>query len=230
MSKKFSIIVCDPPWNFSDTLSMSDVPRGAEANYSTMDNVDIEALPVKDYADPDGCLLALWVPGSLLTEGMCTMAAWGFQQKQTYIFVKSKKKPLDELEKLIKSIKDIPAEQNLKGFKKALFQVMDVFPIKNILGFGMGHLFRQTHELCLIGINKTQIYKKLENKSQRSVCFAENVGHSVKPEALQDSLELMFPSCQDRLELFARRERPGWTCLGNEIDGLDIRDALKKLV
>ena len=38
----------------------------------------------------------------------------------------------------------------------------------------------------------------------------------------------MFPT-QTKLELFARRHRPGWTCLGNELDGLDIRDALEQL-
>lgn len=29
------------------------------------------------------------------------------------------------------------------------------------------------------------------------------------------------------VELFARRQRSGWLCLGNEIDGLDIRDSLQ---
>lgn len=28
------------------------------------------------------------------------------------------------------------------------------------------------------------------------------------------------------LEIFARRHRPGWTCIGNELDGLDIRESL----
>jgi N6-adenosine-specific RNA methylase IME4 len=28
------------------------------------------------------------------------------------------------------------------------------------------------------------------------------------------------------LELFARRERPGWVTLGNEADGLDMKDSL----
>jgi N6-adenosine-specific RNA methylase IME4 len=233
MSKKFQIVVADPPFRFADRLEMSDVPRGAAANYATMSNADIAALPISELADPDGCLLALWVPSSLLAEGLHIMKAWQFEQKQTFIWCKNKKQPLNELEKLVKSIKDISAEQSIKSFKKALFQVMDGFPIKNILGFGLGHLFRQTHELCLIGINNTQIYKRLENKSQRSVCFAENAGHSTKPEALQDSLELMFGNCPGKLELFARRERPGWVCIGNECPatkGEDIRVSLSKLV
>ena len=60
-----------------------------------------------------------------------------------------------------------------------------------------------------------------------------NEKHSKKPEDLQESLELMFPSYTDRLELFARRERPGWTCVGNEsqneFNGLDIIESIEIL-
>ena len=94
----------------------------------------------------------------------------------------------------------------------------------------MGRLFRNCHEICLIGINNNGVYKKLKNKSQRTVSFAPNFKHSKKPEKLQDSLELMFPS-GNYLELFARRERNNWTCLGNQIgEKLDIRESIKKLL
>ena len=39
--------------------------------------------------------------------------------------------------------------------------------------------------------------------------------HSAKPEAFQDMVEAVSPG--PRLELFARRERPGWTVWGNEV-------------
>jgi N6-adenosine-specific RNA methylase IME4 len=101
--------------------------------------------------------------------------------------------------------------------------------ISSILSFGMGRLFRQTHEICLIGTSNNKIYTKLANKSQRSVSFAPNLRHSAKPKDLQDSLEIMFPKA-NKIELFARRERKDWICLGNEIlNGEDIRDSLKKL-
>ena len=32
-----------------------------------------------------------------------------------------------------------------------------------------------------------------------------------------------------RIELFARRRHEGWDCLGNEIDGKDIRDAIREV-
>lgn len=196
------VVVCDPPWNFSDRLAMSDVKRGAQSNYSTMSIKDLQDLPIQNFVDPNGCLLALWCPSSLLKDGMGIMESWGFQLKTTYVWVKNKKN----------LPKDLILDQSLS--------------------FGMGRTFRASHELALIGINSTKIYQHLENKSQRSVSFAPNLGHSIKPETLQDSLDLMFPKA-NKLELFARRERKGWLCLGNQCPttvGEDIIVSLANLM
>ena len=248
MSSKFSIIVCDPPWNFSDALSMSKVKRGAKANYDTMSMLEIEQLPIKNISDPDGALLALWVPSSLLPRGLRIMEAWGFNFKQTYIWNKTKNLPFKELSKLFfKEIKLQIKSGPVPGCKpwdhfdsgeiKNIFQeIISEFSLIETLGFGMGRLTRACHEICLIGINNNKIYKQLQNKSQRSVCFAPNLKHSAKPEALQDSLELMFPNALKKgkcLEIFGRRSRPGWMVLGNqsqETMGEDITTSLLRLV
>ena len=234
MSSKFRVIVADPPWSFGDSLKMSDVKRGALANYSTMTISDIQQLPVKDVCNPDGAVLCLWVPSSLLQEGLDTMTAWGFSHKQTYIWVKTKKQRLADFIKWIK--KSVLMHKQVAYDKYAYDRAINAIieSIANIdldieLAFGMGRLFRQTHEICLIGTNNNKLYKQLSNKSQRSVSFGENLKHSAKPEHLQDSLEFMFPTAQ-KLELFARRTRPGWTCLGNEVcNGEDILVSLSKL-
>lgn len=212
MNKKFQIVVADCPWAFSDKLEQSDVKRGAAANYNT---------------------LCLWVPSSLLQEGLDTMNAWGFKHKQTYIWVKNKKDPISLLRthavKFIKNALKFKSFSN-KDYLDGLNATFDLFNMNNLLAFGMGRLFRQTHEICLIGTNNNKIYKLLKNKSQRSVSFGENLKHSAKPEHLQDSLEIMFPGL-NYLELFARRNKTGWTCLGNEVcNGEDINDSIKKLL
>ena len=183
---KFQIIVADPPWGaFKDSLKMNDIKRGASDNYNTLTTKQISNLLIKDITDPNGALLALWIPSSLLQDGLDVMKLWGFNHKQTYVWVKIKKNIL------------LSSKPN------------------QLLSFGMGRLMRQTHELCLIGINNKNIYKLLKNKSQRSVCFAQNTKHSTKPEDLQDSLDEMFPDCS-KIELFSRRQRPNWICIGNE--------------
>jgi N6-adenosine-specific RNA methylase IME4 len=213
--QKFKVIVADPPWSFKDTLKMSDVKRSAEANYQIMSLHNIKTLPIHELIDSEGAILALWVPSSLLKEGLETMEAWGFQQKQTYIWVKTKKHPFKDF---------LKSKDKLTDLMKVPLSI-----INGLLAFGMGRLFRQTHEICLVGTSNNKIYQQLQNKSQRSVSLAPNLKHSAKPEALQDSLEMMFPNA-NKLELFARRQRPNWTCLGNEVcQGEDIRDSLIKL-
>ena len=51
--------------------------------------------------------------------------------------------------------------------------------------------------------------------------------HSEKPEEAFALIESVSPG--PRLELFARRARPGWTTIGNEADGMDVKDSLNLL-
>ncbi len=97
----------------------------------------------------------------------------------------------------------------------------------------MGHYFRQTHEVVLVGV-RGKMASKIQNKSQRSVFLGPIGKHSEKPEALQDMLDIMFPDKKMlRAEFFARRNRPGWVCRGNEVPGdhfgEDIRDSIEEL-
>lgn len=233
MSKKFDVIVADCPWPFKDSLKMSDVKRGAKANYSTMTMPQIQAMAVQSVCNPAGAVLCLWVPGSLLQEGLDTMKAWGFKHKQTYVWVKTKKKLFTDFIKWMKKsvLRHPQIVYDKFAYNRAINAIIGSMPNIDLideLSFGMGRLFRQTHEICLIG-TFGKVYSKLDNKSQRSVSFAENLKHSAKPECLQDSLEVMFPKAQ-KLELFARRIRPGWTCLGNEVcNGEDINISISKL-
>jgi N6-adenosine-specific RNA methylase IME4 len=48
--------------------------------------------------------------------------------------------------------------------------------------------------------------------------------HSEKPHEFQTMVEVVCPG--PRLELFARRARPGWVTIGNEADGMDVKDSL----
>lgn len=209
MNKKFTCLCIDPPYSFFDKLQQSDVARGAAANYATMTNSEIKALPIKDLISPEGAILALWVPSSLLDFGLELMKEYGFNFKQTWVWVKIKNDPFLKLRKQ----KEID---------------WDKINWDDFLSFGMGRLGRNVHEVVLVG-TCGKIYRKLKNKSQRTVFFATNTKHSKKPEQLQDKLDLMFPK-EKKIELFARRIRPGWTCLGNSIDEKDIYDALAELM
>jgi len=87
--------------------------------------------------------------------------------------------------------------------------------------FGMGRTLRAEHEICLIATRGRPLVK---NHSTRS-SFVTEVdfeglsdkyrGHSVKPEQFYDIVETLFDG--PFVELFARRQRPGWTCIGDEL-------------
>lgn len=232
---KFDLIVADPCWSFDDELKISDVKRGASSQYSVLNIEEIKKLEVDKIA-ADNAVLALWVPSSLLQEGLDTMKAWGFRQTQTHIWVKIKNKPFSEVIKKLKknynknSLLPVNRLAIVKYVILSLVDILKSFNFDSMLAFGMGRLFRQTHEICLLGV-KGKVYDVLKNKSQRSVHFDINRKHSAKPEILQDRLELMYPNAV-KLEMFSRRSRPGWTCVGLECPDTkdeDIRDSLKRL-
>lgn len=78
--------------------------------------------------------------------------------------------------------------------------------------FGMGRTVRNEHEVCLIAQSGKP---KTLDKSIRSVFEAPVGRHSEKPEKFYHIVEQLRegPYC----ELFARRVRVGWTCLGNQV-------------
>lgn len=82
------------------------------------------------------------------------------------------------------------------------------------LSFGMGHYTRNCHETCIIA---TRGKVKVRSKSVRSV-FEAPVGrtHSKKPDRFYEIVEELSEG--PYLELFARRRRAGWTCLGDELE------------
>lgn len=222
---KFDLVVADPCWTFSDQLTMDKTPRGAAANYALMSNDDIKNLEVHKIAETNSAL-ALWVPGSLLQAGLDVMVNWGFRHVQTWIWVKTKKCPLGSVKKAVRS-------KSKKGLvaSKDVCEILDKADLNETLAFGMGHLFRQCHELVLVGV-RGKPYKLRKNKSQRSISLRPATKHSVKPEDLQDRLEKMFPDAKKKLEMFARRERQNWICVGNEMfltQNEEISKSLEKI-
>lgn len=86
--------------------------------------------------------------------------------------------------------------------------------------FGMGRSVRASHEAAIIA---TRGRPKRISASERSVFEAPvptgpdgKYIHSAKPEAFYDLIERLAPG--PFVELFARRQRPGWACFG---DGME---------
>lgn len=74
----YRLLLADPPWRFT-AYSDKGLKKSPERHYATMNAADIAALPVRDLADPKGCLLILWTTGPHGEIAMDTMRAWGFR-------------------------------------------------------------------------------------------------------------------------------------------------------
>lgn len=84
------------------------------------------------------------------------------------------------------------------------------------MGTGQGGLYCPTSEFLLLGRKGRMPVGKTRKDSTWWQVNREWKAHSKKPEFFQDLIEEQsdFP----RLELFARRQRPGWDVWGNEVE------------
>jgi len=90
-------------------------------------------------------------------------------------------------------------------------------------GLGQGGLFCPTTEFLLLGRKGRMPQGKRRLDSTWWQVKRPHNSHSTKPEFFQDTIETV--SDGPRLELFARRARPGWTVWGNEVEANARPDA-----
>lgn len=76
--------------------------------------------------------------------------------------------------------------------------------------FGLGHIFRQSHETCLVAV-RGKVRPSVRN--ERSTFEAKVGVHSEKPREFYRLVERLYPDAH-RYEVFARRPRVGWAQSG----------------
>jgi N6-adenosine-specific RNA methylase IME4 len=83
---------------------------------------------------------------------------------------------------------------------------------------GLGYYCRQQHELLLVAARGEAPVPEPGNR-QSSLINAPRGRHSEKPAGVYSMLEAMYPAftADDRIELFARQARDGWSNWGNEL-------------
>ncbi len=80
---------------------------------------------------------------------------------------------------------------------------------------GTGYWFRNQHELLLVGVRGERLPAPAMGTQFTSVLESAVGEHSAKPHAVYEVIEAYFPTLP-KIELNARRGRPGWKCWGNE--------------
>lgn len=170
----------------------------AKAHYKGSTVEQISAVPVGQWARPDSILL-LWATLPKLDEAIDVMRNWGFSLVTALPWTKT-----------------TPTSEDIKR--------------------GIGFWFYSTTELLLVcrkGKAKAPKQKAatkplgiLTGEKSNAVFYAPLGPHSRKPLSLTEWIESTLPG--PYLELYARVDRPGWTCYGNEIGWwLDERGATR---
>lgn len=212
--KRYRVLAADPSWPFDDRLTMSETKRGAESNYAVLTIAEIAALRVERLMEKDA-VLVLWRPSSLAEEGARVSRAWGFRPVGEWVWSK-RPAPPTEAEVLAILQREMEKRGRLEDAAKAVAARIGK------LHFGMGRVTRAAKEVATIAV-RGSMSKHLVDRAVRDVVEAPALRHSVKTELVQDALERMYPE-GNRLELFARRKREGWTCVGNQVPGMEGRD------
>ncbi|MEM1038011.1 MAG: MT-A70 family methyltransferase [Pseudomonadota bacterium] len=88
--QRFSTIMADPPWRFTNRTGKMAPEHKRLARYETLKLSDICELPVAEHIQ-ETAHLYLWVPNALLPEGLEVMRSWGFNYKSNIIWHKVRK-------------------------------------------------------------------------------------------------------------------------------------------
>lgn len=84
---RYSTILADPPWRFSNRTGKVAPEHGRLHRYQTMGRDEVAGLPIADLAaDQSHCYL--WVQNALIADGLHVLAAWGFTYKSMLVWHK----------------------------------------------------------------------------------------------------------------------------------------------
>lgn len=92
---KYSIIYCDPPYDYAGRKQHGKVAENASADthYDTMVLADLKKLKVADIAE-DNALLFQWTTSPHLPQALELMSAWGFKYSTiAFVWYKEKTNP-----------------------------------------------------------------------------------------------------------------------------------------
>lgn len=195
----YNIVAADPAWKFGDTLPGKK--RGAAKHYNVMSTEDICALRLPGIAS--SALLFLWYVPSFIEDAVRVARSWGFVPKSELIWVKLSKD----------SVALAPKDRVTINHGDSVENALRLLP----LHFGMGWTVRMAHEPCMIA-TRGDGHTLVTNHSTRSVFFAPTGEHSEKPDAFYAIVEsLTMGSDVERVDLFSRRDRTGWTSVGDSL-------------
>lgn len=188
----YRVVCADPPWSFGDKLPGAS--RGAAKNYPVMSLEDICNMRSQTVI-PNGAPNP-W--GLRLCGQRVTIA------DDAILFLWRVSSQVEEAYRVVRAW----------GFVPKTEIVWQKLTENGKPWFGMGRYVRASHETCIVATRGKAI-PLIQNRAIRSTFEAKAGRHSQKPESFYELVEALTKG--PYVELFARRRREGWLCLGNEL-------------
>lgn len=187
LRKHYQVIYADPPWRFR-TWSETNQAKSPSRHYNLMHVKDIAAMSAEDLA-ADDAVLFLWVTQPMLPEALDVIRSWGFEFKTVgFVWVKMPKNWSEDQMSFM-----LPSERPRMG---------------------LGYYTRSGAEQCWIA-TRGDGYKRIDAGVEQ-VLHAPIQEHSRKPDEVARRI-VRLTGDVPRIELFARRQMPGWASHGEEL-------------
>lgn len=212
--KKYRVIVADPPWMPSDKLPGNS--RGSARQYPVMATPAIASyIESQEIRIAESAILFLWRLSSMQRDALDVARAWGFRDLSEEVWTKLTKSglPWFGMGRTVRgshetalicvrgSASDVIASNAVRSSFPArvpTYQVGDP-------DIGRIYLDEDGEPVC----DKRGRIKRVE---------VGDYIHSAKPdEFFSQIVHPLVGSIGPRLELFARRRRPGWDAIGNQL-------------
>jgi len=100
---------------------------------------------------------------------------------------------------------------------------------RKIMSLGMGFWWRGQVECLFFG---TRGNIKAFRTQKANIIQSKALKHSEKPEEFRKLIDESITTIDNpkKLELFGTKKVEGWEVIGREVDGLDIKDSLERLI
>lgn len=196
-SGRYGLILIDIPRHFNVRSDETGLNRSPENHYPTMTFQELCDLPVSQLA-ADDCIMVFWSTAASLIDDLEILAEWGFV---TFRPREAGRLRRDSLGPNGWEIGEPGSPQPYRTM-----QVWDKIKI------GLGYWFRDRHEFILLAARGNVVPPAMG--TQDNSLFSEPKGeHSAKPNL--EWIDRLWPNIP-KLEMFARRARPGWDAWGFE--------------
>lgn len=207
---RYQTVVADPPWQYDHKLVMNDgVDRSAMSQYATMELADLLVFFKQTTADvihatrpwtgdpipleqtvADNAHLYLWVTNPFLIDGSgpAVARAWGFEPKQLITWVKGR----------------LTIDKSHPDYDEA----------KLVKQIGMGRYWRGCTEHMLF-CTRGRAMAMVKDRGVPNLFVAPRGRHSEKPDEAYELIERVSPG--PSLDIFARKRRPNFDAIGDEL-------------